>query len=118
MEVAEALVNAGADVNLSGNDGRKSIMYLGTKYAPLLLDRYDLHKNLQVQVTRFLLAKGAKIDICDNAGQSPILVLPEDGLIGAVEVLLEHRAVANDYAGPGSSIWIDVEYPVFTLLSR
>jgi len=86
LEVAEALVNAGADVNLGGNDGRTAIMYLGAKSAPPLLDHYGLHKDLQIQVMRFLLANGAIVDVCDNAGESPILALAHDGLIGAVEV--------------------------------
>ncbi|KAH7153545.1 hypothetical protein EDB81DRAFT_791550 [Dactylonectria macrodidyma] len=117
MDVAEALIDAGADVNLAGNDGRTAIMYLGAKYAPMVLDHYDLHKDLQIQVTRFLLVKGARIDVRDNAGQSPILVLAQDGLIGAVEVLLQHGAVANDRVNPGNSLGMK-EFPIFTLLSR
>ncbi|KAM5358568.1 hypothetical protein ACJZ2D_015182 [Fusarium nematophilum] len=117
-DFAEALVDAGADVNVAGNDGRTAIMHLGAKYAPLLLGHYGLHKDLQTRVVRFLLEKGARVDISDNAGQPPALVLARDGLVGAIEVLLQHGAVADDCASPGSSIWTDEEFPIFTALSR
>ncbi|KAM5341469.1 hypothetical protein ACJ41O_014500 [Fusarium nematophilum] len=118
LEVAEALLEAGADVNTQGSDGRTAIMYLGSKYSDGYTGEHDIQKRFQVRTTKLLLSYGARLDVRDKRGRSPILALAGERLVNAVEVLLEHGADASDRFASSSSTWEQEEFPMFAMLAR
>ncbi|RSL98243.1 hypothetical protein CEP52_010406 [Fusarium oligoseptatum] len=114
MQVAEALLRAGADVNIAGSGGQTAIMELGECYSEVELETedYEFCKALQRQVMLLLLAHGARIDGRSNNGRSPILALAVGHHIGAVEVLLENGAMINDVPVKCGTRQNDRQFPV------
>ncbi|RSL74094.1 hypothetical protein CEP53_000433 [Fusarium sp. AF-6] len=114
MQVAEALLRAGADVNITGSGGQTAIMALGECYSEVELETedYEFCKALQRQVMLLLLAHGARIDGRSNNGRSPILALAVGHHIGAVEVLLENGAMINDVPVKCGTKQNDRQFPV------
>lgn len=111
LDVAEALLEAGANVNIADSTGATALMYIGGRYSAV--GGYA-HEQLQICAAELLLASGASIDARDMMGRSPILVFAGEGLMGAVEVMLQHGAAADDAVVPrraGSRN--DFDYPVF-----
>jgi ankyrin repeat protein len=117
IEVVTALLEAGADVNLAGSDGRTAIMYPGPEYTTPDMDEYDVRRAFQVQMIKMLLAHGAQIDVRDDKGRSPILSLAEDQLFGAVEVLLAEGANVSDNFVLHGTIQEAQDWKVFCLLA-
>ncbi|KAJ4177501.1 hypothetical protein NW755_013809 [Fusarium falciforme] len=114
MQVAEALLRAGADVNITGSGGQTAIMDLGECYSEVELETedYEFCKAFQRQVMLLLLAHGARIDGRSNNGRSPILALAVGHHIGAVEVLLENGAMINDVPVKCGTRQNDRQFPV------
>jgi ankyrin repeat protein len=54
----------------------------------------------------FLLAKGAKADIRDNAGDTPLLMAARIGFVDAVPLLIGQRANVNEANGRGETALI------------
>ncbi|VUC36681.1 unnamed protein product [Clonostachys rosea] len=96
LEVAEALLEAGADVNVAGDHGQTAIMDFGPHDLRSSTQEYEVHKEIQRRMMRMLLAHGARIDARSHTGMSRILEMAKDGMVGAIEVLLEHGAMIND----------------------
>ncbi|KIW24280.1 uncharacterized protein PV07_10007 [Cladophialophora immunda] len=84
LEIGEALVNAGADIHLQNKRG-ESIMHL--------LARRD---NCRVDIMRYFIDKGAKVDEEDDASERPLLEAAQAGHCEAVRLLLEHEADIED----------------------
>lgn len=118
IEVAEALLEAGADVNVSDSDGRTALMYIGSKYSALYTDEDETQKLFQVRVTKLLLAHGARTDIRDKHGYSPVLSLAQQGFADAVEVLLENGVAASDRVIDIDSVRDDGDFPIFAMLAQ
>ncbi|KAM0438983.1 hypothetical protein ACHAPT_001744 [Fusarium lateritium] len=114
VPVAEALLRAGADVNVAGSAGQTAIMDLGPCYAEMEQETgdYDFHKALQRQVMHLLLAHGARVNGRSNKGMSPILATAQAHHIGAVEVLLENGAMVNDVPTQRGPRQNDRQFPV------
>ncbi|KAL8382591.1 hypothetical protein RB595_006394 [Gaeumannomyces hyphopodioides] len=111
LDVAEALLEAGANVNIADSTGATALMYIGARY--LAVGNYAPNQP-QIRAAELLLASGAGIGTRDMMGRSPILVFAIEGLMGAVEVMLQHGAAADDAVFPrptGSRF--DYDYPVF-----
>lgn len=108
LEMAEELINAGADVNVAGNDGRTALMGLGPKYSK--------NKDLQTRAVKLLLAHGARIDQRDNNGFTPVLALAHTARFFAVETLLDNGANISDKPEKPNRSLEEGEYPLFKLL--
>ncbi|MDH4163762.1 MAG: ankyrin repeat domain-containing protein [Nitrospirota bacterium] len=111
-EVAELLLDRGADVNGPGRDRSTPLMYAGkhTEIAKLLIERgADINAKDKdngtalmsaaaagnAELVRELLERGADVQVIDSAGNTPLLVAARDGHTEVVQVLLEHDARAN-----------------------
>lgn len=84
LEIADMLLKAGADINaLVSMDGRTSL-HLAV-----------LNSNSNLDSLNFLLDKGAKTDIYDNEGQTPLTLAITNNKTEAVEALIKAGADVN-----------------------
>ncbi|KAM0340367.1 hypothetical protein ACHAPU_010503 [Fusarium lateritium] len=108
LELAEELIDAGADVNMAGNTGRTALMGLGPNYRR--------NKELQTRVMNLLLSNKARFDNRDDNGFTPVLALAHTLRTFAVEVLLNNGASISDKPGKPTRYGEEGEYPLFNML--
>ena len=80
-EVADLLVKAGAELNLTDSDGRTALMHGA--------------KNNYVENLKVLVKAGAKLDLQDNHGSTALMLCAEKGLENSIDVLVNAHANAN-----------------------
>lgn len=108
LEMAEELIEAGADVNMAGNDKRTALMGLGPNYTQ--------NEDLQIRAIKLLLAHGARIDVRDENGFTPVLAQAHSVRTSAVEVLLDNGASISDKPEKPNWSLEEGEYPLFNML--
>ncbi|KAI0540440.1 ankyrin repeat-containing domain protein [Xylaria digitata] len=114
IDLVEMLLEAGADVNIVDSDGRTALMYMGVRYGVEFSGEVSDQEAFQTRMTKLLLNHGARIDIRDHQGYSPVLVLASHYLCAATRVLLENGAPANDVATCSGTKRDDVaDFPIF-----
>ncbi|KAK3618379.1 hypothetical protein LTR56_024683 [Elasticomyces elasticus] len=95
-EMMRSLIAAGAHIDSRNSSGR----------TPLLEACHDWHPHPRAPTLRLLLENGARIDVVDGTGMSPLIhlkmlvfcgTLPDDwqDTVRSIEVLLEHNADVN-----------------------
>lgn len=122
--VIRLLLERGADPNLGDNDGDVCLMYLPQVRAPLRIYRIfaehpgvDLNRpnrggdtplhfmaraGTPVEIVRFLVGRGMKTDLRNNAGKTPLDLAEENG----------NRTLAHYLAGIGAKHGADLPPPV------
>lgn len=95
LGAAKRLIEAGADVNQSGDSGA----------TPLFRAAEAGH----IEVAKLLLEHAAKVDLAQITGETPLLVACANGDAAMVKLLLEHKADANATAGR----WTCLRYASF-----
>ncbi|KAH7221679.1 hypothetical protein BKA60DRAFT_488360 [Fusarium oxysporum] len=108
LEMAEELIEAGADVNIAGNDKRTALMGFGPNYTQ--------NEDLQIRAIKLLLAHGARIDVRDENGFTPVLAQAHSVRTFAVEVLLDNGASISDKPEKPNWSLEEGEYPLFNML--
>ncbi|PCD43285.1 hypothetical protein AU210_002385 [Fusarium oxysporum f. sp. radicis-cucumerinum] len=106
--MAEELIEAGADVNMAGNDKRTALMGFGPNYTQ--------NEDLQIRAIKLLLAHGARIDVRDENGFTPVLAQAHSVRTSAVEVLLDNGASISDKPEKPNWSLEEGEYPLFNML--
>jgi TonB family protein len=80
-EVAELLVSAGAELNLTDPQGRTALMHGA--------------ENNYVENLKVLTRAGARLDLQDNSGSTALMLCAEKGLENSVKVLIDAHANVN-----------------------
>ncbi|WP_240197124.1 ankyrin repeat domain-containing protein [Nonomuraea lactucae] len=89
VEVAEALLAAGADVNGRESGGWTALHWAAT--------------NGHADTARLLLGAGAEADAATDDGDTPLTLAARRGALGAVRALLEGGADAEKFDGDGDT---------------
>ena len=83
MNIVEALVKAGADLELRNKDGETALFAAVT--------RRQGEKG-QLEIIKFLVSKGAKVDVVTNNGSTPLSEARKNNLRTVVEFLTQNGA--------------------------
>jgi ankyrin repeat protein len=85
-EIVEILLQHGAEVNTSDEDGRTALHFtVSIRYCD----------NVKVQMTKFLLSRGGNVNAETKTGQTPLHTAAKLGCVKVVEALLEYNADVN-----------------------
>lgn len=83
LDIAEALLDAGARVDVEDSSGRTALLYIHSEYFSPWLSQHEMTKRLEIQAVKLLTSRGAR---ADASVLSQLSITHQEY---AVEILLE-----------------------------